>query len=66
MAITDLSILKTELPEVFQDQKIPEAWQEDWVVVSVPNQEREKLTPLYYSLEELKSGKPFVSPDSHN
>ncbi len=36
MAVKDLSVLRDELPEVFKDQKLPESWEDDWVVVHVP------------------------------
>ena len=39
MAIDDLSILRKELPEIFDEKPIPEDWQKDWIIVKVNDPE---------------------------
>lgn len=35
MAIDELSILKKELPEVFDEKPIPQDWEKDWIIFKV-------------------------------
>ncbi len=39
MAIDDLSDLRQELPDLFDDQRLPSTWEDDWTIVRVDDPE---------------------------
>lgn len=39
MSVDDISILREQLPEVFQDISLPQNWEEDWLIIPVDDPE---------------------------
>jgi hypothetical protein len=56
MAVDDLEVLRSELPEVFSDRHIPDAWDDEWVLVPLENSEAATVEDLPW--EEILSEYP--------